>query len=174
MKGLTKIFFSCICIVLISCEPKYDFGPKFSIRTAKSRVCNKWKIYKIYHSSALFNSFAPESEIPMTSIDYLTRLEIKKNNTVNIENLNYNPHNPILQQYYTGNATWGFYEGFFGPAEERLSKNEGFLLKLPNDFQICYKILKLKENELLLYGRWYYEISGTTSGEYCLKLITTK
>lgn len=174
MKRLTKIFISCICIVCISCKKKYDFGPKYSIKSAKSRVCNKWKISKIYNYSAHFNSFAPEYEIPMTGLDHLTRIEIKGNNTVNIENLNYNPNNPLLQQYFTGNATWEFYEGLFGPNEERLSKNEGFILKLPNDFQITYKILKLKENELVLYGRWYYEISMTTSGYYSLKLIPTK
>jgi hypothetical protein len=131
MKKLNVILLTVVTSVLMltSCSP-YEEGPVISLRSRTERLCNEWKLTRLYING---------TEQTLSAFDQQTTLEFKKNGTCNYSYAVLDSTAIVI----TGSGTWEFNDD----ETEVITKITYALGGTEID---TFKILRLKEEELWL------------------------
>ncbi len=131
MKKLNVILLTVVASVLMltSCSP-YEEGPAISFRSRTERLCNEWRLTRLYING---------TEQTLSAFDQQTTLEFKKNGTVNYSYAVMDSTAIII----TGSGTWEFNDD----ETEVITKITYTIGGTKTD---TFKILRLKEEELWL------------------------
>ncbi len=131
MKKLNVILLTVVASVLMltSCSP-YEEGPAISLRSRTERLCNEWKLTRLYING---------TEQTLSAFDQQTTLEFKDNGTVNYSYAVMDSTAIVI----TGSGTWEFNDD----QTEVITKITYVLGGTETD---TFKILRLKEEELWL------------------------
>ncbi|HOK21080.1 MAG TPA: lipocalin family protein [Bacteroidales bacterium] len=116
--------------MLIFTGCKYEDGPAISFRSKEERLCNEWRLTRLYING---------TEQTLSSIDQQTTLEFKDNGTVNYSYAVMDSTAIII----TGSGTWEFNDD----KTEVITKITYTIGGTETD---TFKILRLKEKELCL------------------------
>ena len=129
MKKLNVILLTVVASVLMltSCSP-YEEGPAISLRSRTERLCNEWKLTRLYING---------TEQTLSAFDQQTTLEFKDNGTVNYSYAVMDSTAIVI----TGSGTWEFNDD----QTEVITKITYVLGGTETD---TFKILRLKEEEL--------------------------
>lgn len=131
MKKLNVILLTVVASVLMltSCSP-YEEGPAISFRSRTERLCNEWRLTRLYING---------TEQTLSAFDQQTTLEFKDNGTVNYSYAVMDSTAIVI----TGSGTWEFNDD----QTEVITKITYVLGGTETD---TFKILRLKEEELWL------------------------
>ena len=131
----------CLLIESAGCG-KYDDGPKFSLRSKKERLSNKWRIEKYMQDGS-------DKTDQFNTLYKSYQFEIVKSGAYQ---LSYDSLGKVLSD----EGTWRFKAGD-NTTIEYLSNKNGALIKR-------FHILRLKEKEL-----WYYMEENSVRSEFHMK-----
>lgn len=129
MKKLNVILLTVVASVLMltSCSP-YEEGPAISLRSRTERLCNEWRLTRLYINGA---------EQTLSSFDQQTTLEFKDNGTVNYSYAVMDSTAIVI----TGSGTWEF-------NDDQTEVFTTITYTLGGTEKDTFKILRLKEEEL--------------------------
>lgn len=131
MKKLNVILLTVVVSVLMltSCSP-YEEGPAISLRSRTERLCNEWKLTRLYING---------TEQTLSAFDQQTTLEFKDNGTVNYSYAVMDSTAIVI----TGSGTWEF-------NDDETEVFTTITYTLGGTEKDTFKILRLKEEELWL------------------------
>ena len=129
MKKLNVILLTVVASVLMltSCSP-YEEGPAISFRSRTERLCNEWRLTRLYING---------TEQTLSAFDQQTTLEFKKNGTVNYSYAVMDSTAIVI----TGSGTWEF-------NNDQTEVFTTITYTLGGTEKDTFKILRLKEEEL--------------------------
>lgn len=128
---MKKLLFVVLTLLVLASCKKYEEGPSLSLRSAKARVSNEWKLVKV---------MSGENDITSSYLSNPTKVEmlLEKDGS-------YKQTNTVGATDYTTEGSWD------------LSGDKKTLVLNANGYTELMKIIRLKSKELWLIDEAYSE-----------------